>query len=113
MLGRSLSILSGMCTGLNPDFNLWTLIAPYATKLVEAETKTGWKVILDEIGGNLRALISLPHKTENLFSKIEQGQLEVRNPDLQRQVVGLSHNINRLIAAIIFAAFLSQGFRYI
>ncbi len=23
MLGRTVAIFSGMCTGLNPDFNLW------------------------------------------------------------------------------------------
>ena len=30
LLGRTVAILSGMCTGLDPEFNLWTSIAPYA-----------------------------------------------------------------------------------
>ena len=37
LLGRSVAILSGMCTGLDPQFNLWTSIAPYASKLVSDE----------------------------------------------------------------------------
>jgi predicted unusual protein kinase regulating ubiquinone biosynthesis (AarF/ABC1/UbiB family) len=34
MLARTMAILSGMCTGLNPDFNLWNQVAPYARKLI-------------------------------------------------------------------------------
>ena len=30
LLGRTLGILSGMCTGLDPDFNVWGQMAPYA-----------------------------------------------------------------------------------
>jgi predicted unusual protein kinase regulating ubiquinone biosynthesis (AarF/ABC1/UbiB family) len=37
LLGRTLGILSGMCTGLNSDFNLWMQLAPYAKKLTEGE----------------------------------------------------------------------------
>jgi len=31
--GRTVAILSGMCTGLDPNFNLWGQLAPYAQKL--------------------------------------------------------------------------------
>ena len=37
LLGRCLGILSGICTGLDPDFNVWTSVVPYTQKLVEAE----------------------------------------------------------------------------
>ena len=37
LLGRTVAILSGMCTGLDPEFNLWTSIAPYAIKLISDE----------------------------------------------------------------------------
>ncbi len=32
LLGRTVAILSGMCTGLNPQFNLWDQLVPYATE---------------------------------------------------------------------------------
>ncbi|MGB7876406.1 MAG: AarF/UbiB family protein, partial [Anaerolineales bacterium] len=40
-LARTVAILSGMCTGLDPDFNLWLQLAPYARKLVEEEAASG------------------------------------------------------------------------
>ncbi len=106
LLGRSLGILSGMCTGLYPEFNIWTRLSPYATKLVQAESGSTWQVILDEVGSSLRALLSLPRKTETLINKIEHGQIEVRNPELQRQVAGIQQSIRYLAAAVLFAVFI-------
>jgi predicted unusual protein kinase regulating ubiquinone biosynthesis (AarF/ABC1/UbiB family) len=106
LLGRSLGILSGMCTGLYPEFNLWTRLSPFASRLVTAENGSTWRVLLDEVGGELRALLSLPRKTESLINKIEHGQIEVRNPELIHQYQGLQKTIRRLTTSIVFAAFL-------
>ena len=37
-LARCVGILSGMCTGLDPEFNLWSHIAPYAGKIMREES---------------------------------------------------------------------------
>ena len=37
LLGRCLGILSGICTGLNPDFNVWERIMPYVRQIIESE----------------------------------------------------------------------------
>jgi len=50
LLGRCVSILSGMCTGLDPDFNVWDSLAPFAGKLVDSEGEGNWRTIVDEIG---------------------------------------------------------------
>ena len=50
LLGRTIAILSGMCTGLDPNFNLWKQLAPYATKLIADEGGSNWQVWLDQIG---------------------------------------------------------------
>ena len=36
-LGRCVAILSGICTGLEPDFNLFQELAPFAQSLVSEE----------------------------------------------------------------------------
>jgi predicted unusual protein kinase regulating ubiquinone biosynthesis (AarF/ABC1/UbiB family) len=36
-LGRTVAILSGMCTGLDPDFNLWEELSPYARDFLSEE----------------------------------------------------------------------------
>ena len=37
LLGRCVSILSGMATGLDPDFSVWKGLAPYVQKLIEKD----------------------------------------------------------------------------
>ncbi|MEN6409701.1 MAG: AarF/UbiB family protein, partial [Anaerolineaceae bacterium] len=106
LLGRCVSILSGICSGLDPDFNIWTSIIPFAEKLVQGEQNKGWKFWVGEAGAALRPLITLPGKTENLLERIEQGRLEVRTPDMQHQLSHVDRSVRRLTAAVIFAAFL-------
>ena len=41
LLVRTVAILSGMCTGLNPNFNVWESISPFAQKML-AEDASDW-----------------------------------------------------------------------
>jgi predicted unusual protein kinase regulating ubiquinone biosynthesis (AarF/ABC1/UbiB family) len=109
LLGRCVSILSGMCTGLYPDFNLWDSLAPYANKLVEAEGGSKWQTILDEVLKMLQTLFTLPGKTATLISTLEQGRLEVRTPTLTREVERLNRSQRKTAHAVVFAAFLLGG----
>lgn len=109
LLGRCVSILSGMCTGLYPDFNLWDSLAPYANKLVEAEGGSKWQTILDEVLKMLQTLFTLPGKTATLISTLEHGRLEVRTPTLTREVERLNRSQRKTALAMVFAAFLLGG----
>jgi predicted unusual protein kinase regulating ubiquinone biosynthesis (AarF/ABC1/UbiB family) len=108
LLGRCLGILSGMCSGLNPDFNLWTSIAPYARKMIESEGG-GVQGVLREVLSTLQLLVSLPRKTESLLKRIEQGKVEVRSPELNQRLNRLERGQRRLAPAVIFTAFLLGG----
>ncbi len=110
LLGRGVGILSGICTGLNPDFNVWTRVMPYARRLIEAESgKSGRGVVLDETLNILRTLITLPKRTEALLERIEQGRLEIQTPDLKGQVDRLEKRLQRLTGVILFTAFFAGG----
>ena len=76
MLGRTVAILSGMCTGLDNEFNLWNQLAPYATKLVSQEVGSNWRVWLDEAGNILKELVAIPSKMGRVLS-----QIRARRPD--------------------------------
>ena len=106
LLGRTLSILSGMCTGLDPDFNLWDQIAPYVSKLVADEVGSNWRVWPDEIGNVAKELIAIPSQAGRVLSQIERGSLTVQAPSIGWQIYGVERAINRLTAGIIFAGFL-------
>lgn len=106
LLGRTVAILSGMCTGLDSEFNLWNQLAPYATKLVSQEVGSNWRVWLDEAGNILKELIAIPSKMGRVLSQIERGDLTVQVPTVSRQLTYLERAVNRLTGSLVFAAFL-------
>lgn len=108
-LARTVAILSGMCTGLDPDFNLWLQLAPYARKLVEEETSSGIDYWLDELGEMLQALLALPGQTSRVLTQVEGSGLVVQSPQVSREVRSLTRSVDRLTGGIIFSAFLIGG----
>ena len=106
MLGRTVAILSGMCTGLDKEFNLWNQLSPYATKLVSQEAGSNWRVWLDEAGNILKELVAIPSKMGRVLSQIERGDLTVQVPTVSRQITHLESAVNRLTGSLVFAAFL-------
>jgi len=109
LLGRTVGILSGMCTGLDPNFNPWNQLAPYAQKLIAGEGISNWEVWLDEIGDLVKELIGLPAQTARVLSRVERGELNVNVPQVNRQIFHLESAVNRLTGSVVFAAFLFGG----
>jgi predicted unusual protein kinase regulating ubiquinone biosynthesis (AarF/ABC1/UbiB family) len=103
------AILSGMCTGLDPDFNLWNQLAPYAQKLVAEEVGGGWDAWLNELGEMLKTLLAVPGQASRVLSQMEGGTLQVQTLQLDRQVARLERAINRLVGSVIFAALALGG----
>lgn len=111
MLVRTVAILSGMCTGLDPNFNLWEQLSPYARKLVEEEASSAFSVdnILKQAGEVLQALIALPSQASRVLAQMESGGLMVQSPQVTREVRALGRSVDRLTGGIVFAAFLVSG----
>ena len=109
LLGRSIGILSGMCTGLNADFNLWLQLAPYAKKLTEGEGGSFFDTFLDEAGGLFKTLITIPGRAERVLGRIERGQLNVEAPLVNLQISYLERSLNRLTGGIVFLGLLIAG----
>ncbi len=109
ILGRTIGILSGMCTGLDPDFNLWEQLAPYAGKLVEGEAGTGLDAILDQVGDVVKVLVAIPSQTSRVLAKIERDGLVVQSPQVSREVRALTKSVDRLTAGVVFTALLLGG----
>jgi len=109
MLGRTLAILSGMCTGLDPNFNLWNQIAPYARKLIEQEAKAGIGDWLDELLGMLQNLVALPSQASRALAQTESGGLMVQSPQMSRDVRSLTRSIDRLTGGFIFIGLVIGG----
>ena len=113
LLGRSLAILSGMCTGLSPEFNLWTAIGPYAAKLVSDEDDGGlggtFQTILAEATKIFQVAVGLPGRADRVLTLMERGQFSVQTPMLDLRVRRLERSVGRVSLGLVFAALLIAG----
>ncbi len=79
--GRAVSTLVGVSTGLAPDFNFVDVAAPYARKFLGLDASGIGQTaqqIFNQVVDASKTLLTLPHSVEQLISKIDAGQLEVR-----------------------------------
>ncbi|MGC3994839.1 MAG: AarF/UbiB family protein [Propionicimonas sp.] len=112
MLGRSLMILSGLCTGLNPDFNLWSALTPYVNRLVSDDEDGDNPLmsgLLDTAKGALQTLVALPGRADRVLATVERGELAVRIPMVELSARRLDRTLNRMTAALVFAALIVAG----
>ena len=109
MLGRTVALLSGMCTGLDPEFNLWNSISPYATKLIADEGGSSWETWLAEGTKILQTLIALPGRADRVLSAVERGDFSVQTPMLDLRVRRLERSVSKATGALVFAAVLIAG----
>ncbi|HEU5375261.1 MAG TPA: AarF/ABC1/UbiB kinase family protein [Ktedonobacteraceae bacterium] len=85
--GRAIGTLVGVATGLAPSFNFVDIATPYARKFLGLDSGGIGQIIRDlpnqalEIG---RTLVKLPSAMEQLITRLETGQIEVKlAPDMQ------------------------------
>ena len=109
MLARTVAILSGMCTGLYPDFNLWNQVSPYARKLIEQEATKGVSDWLGELGSLLQNLIALPSQASRVLAQAERGDLVLQSPQIAGEVRALKYSVDRLTGGIVFVGLLLGG----
>jgi predicted unusual protein kinase regulating ubiquinone biosynthesis (AarF/ABC1/UbiB family) len=111
MLGRTIAILSGMCTGLDPDFNLWEGLAPYAQKMLGGEQGRG-AALWAEVKRVGSSLLALPTRFNAVLGQIERGDLAVRMPQLTDHLRRIEATGRRLVGAIVFAALCLAGSQF-
>ena len=105
-LGRAVGILSGMCIGLDPQINIFEHLGPFTQKIIAEETQHDWSYWVKEAGGVARKVLTLPIRADALITKLERGELNVRDPQLADSVKKLEKTVSKAVGGIIFAAFL-------
>lgn len=116
-LVRCVAILSGMCTGLDPDFNLFLSLVPFAQTLLAEDGGDWLDILLEWLTSQGGALLRLPAKLDSALGKIESGQVVVTaqaGASLQMQMNSLRRSLNRLGAAVVFSAsLLAASYLYV
>jgi predicted unusual protein kinase regulating ubiquinone biosynthesis (AarF/ABC1/UbiB family) len=79
--GRAVGILAGVSTGLAPEFNFVEVATPYARKFLGLDAR-GAQQTLQQLFSQLldtgRVLLALPRSLEQVMTRLESGQIEVK-----------------------------------
>lgn len=106
---RALSLTSGVCSSLNPQFNIWNAVEPYSAKLIRAEGGNVVQAFASDALATAGVLARLPKRIDALVTRFEQGAVSVRTPQLDRRVAGLDRSVRRIVSAVLFATLFLGG----
>jgi hypothetical protein len=107
LLGRTIGILSGMCTGLDPISTCGRASpSPRIRSLRKPRQPRQW---LDEPGSLARLLLGMPRRVDGLLGKVERGDLAVHDPQIVSRLDRLERTAGRLIGGLVFSALLLSG----
>ncbi len=113
LIMRSVSMLSGLCSTLNPSFNIWESVEPFAAKLVREQAGSSAKDFAHKAvttaADTARVLGRLPGRLDHVISVVEDGDLSVNTPQVERQLKRLERAARRVVAAILFVGLVIGG----
>jgi predicted unusual protein kinase regulating ubiquinone biosynthesis (AarF/ABC1/UbiB family) len=109
LLIRAMALTSGMCSGLDPEFNVWDAVEPYAARLLDEERGNIAQDLAGQALSTARVLWSLPQRVDALITKADQGRLSFDTSRLERRIDRLEGVARRVVSAVLFAALLIGG----
>ncbi len=127
-LGRAMGILSGMATSLDPDFNPWQELQPYAQKMITRSlgsdidgslfgapvmqslfNSNGAQALLEVARVMLNRTVRLPQRLDSMLTQVESGQLTVRvapTAMYRKQLQRIEAQGRRTTRAVLFGSLL-------
>ena len=106
---RAMSLTSGVCSALDPKFNLWDSIEPYAAQLIRDERGSVVQDVAKQALDVAAVAVRLPKRLDALVTRVEDGDVAISIPRLERQVGRLDRSVRRLGSALVFGAVLIAG----
>jgi predicted unusual protein kinase regulating ubiquinone biosynthesis (AarF/ABC1/UbiB family) len=96
--GRAVGTLSGLATGLAPEFNLVSVAVPYATAFLglnrEGATQTA-QDLLRQLADAGRVALALPVTMERVLAKLEAGELQFHVAEAGVNGTGRNRRVRR------------------
>ncbi len=106
-IARAIGTLSGLATGLDPSFQLLTVLEPYARRLVQQELtpQAVLKTASQEARALGRAMVDLPRLTQHTLSQLSSGELKIRqeSTEMVRALQQLRRDVRRLGQTVMAA----------
>jgi len=109
LIVRAMSLTSGLCSSLDPAFNIWDAVEPYSAQLIRSEGGNLVQDVAKQVVSVAGTLARLPQRLDDLTTRIEEGRVSVQTPKLDRRLALLERTGRQLVSAVVFAALLIGG----
>ncbi len=109
LIVRAMSLTSGMASSLDPAFNIWNAVEPFASQLLRAESGNFAKSVATQALSVAGVITRLPQQLDDITTRINEGTVSVQVPRLERRLADIQRLGRRLISTILFAALLIGG----
>ncbi len=86
LLERTVMLLMGLCTHLQPELNPMHTIKPYLEEFVLGKNNSWQKFIGSAIKEYLLSVVKLPEKLNEVITKADKGELNIRVKDIPESV---------------------------
>jgi predicted unusual protein kinase regulating ubiquinone biosynthesis (AarF/ABC1/UbiB family) len=106
---RAMSLTSGLCSALDPEFNIWEAVEPYAQRLLAEESRGVVADLASQAVAFARTAAALPGRVDALATRIDEGRLSVQSPAVERRLARLDRLLRRVVSAVLFAGLLVGG----
>jgi predicted unusual protein kinase regulating ubiquinone biosynthesis (AarF/ABC1/UbiB family) len=104
LLERTLLLLLGVCTTLDPEMNPQTVIEPYLERFLLGEKKQWSEVVVDATREMALAALSLPGDLQRFMSRALRGDLELRVANLEDNARLLYYGGQQILWGLLTAA---------
>ncbi|MGW9267841.1 MULTISPECIES: ABC1 kinase family protein [Microbacterium] len=109
LLIRAVSLTSGMCSGLDPAFNVWDAAEPYAARLLRDESGNLMQDMAQQAMENAATTWRLPGRIDRIITRIDDGTVSFDTSRLERRLDRLEGIARRIASGVLFAAMLVGG----
>ena len=109
LIVRAMSLTSGLCSSLDPKFNIWDAVEPYSAQLIRSESGNVVQDLAKQAVTVAGTLARLPQRLDDLTTRIEEGRISLQTPQLDRRIGSLERMGRQVISSVLFAALLIGG----
>ncbi|WP_404313267.1 AarF/ABC1/UbiB kinase family protein [Agrococcus terreus] len=106
---RAMGLTSGVCSALDPAFNLWDAVEPYAGRLLRDERGGIARAAIDEVVETAAVLARLPRRADRALARLEDGRIATRSPEVERRLGRVERILGRVVSAVLFVGLLVGG----
>jgi predicted unusual protein kinase regulating ubiquinone biosynthesis (AarF/ABC1/UbiB family) len=106
---RALSLISGVASTLNREFNIWDAIDPFARSLLNGAGTGVAKNLGKELLSFATTVGRLPGRVDDLISRFDAGQVIIRNPELESRIRALDSSVRRATSGLLFVGVFLGG----